>query len=62
MNVWLHSPDPHFKENVTKICELYHKPPPDSVVVCVDEKSGMQALGRKHPVKKPKPGGGHKGT
>ncbi len=53
MKVWLHSPDPDFREKVTKICELYLCPPPDAVVVCVGEKTGMEALGRKHPVRQP---------
>ena len=48
---WLHSPDPKFREKVTEICDLYLNPPEGSVVVCVDEKTGMQALGRKHPLK-----------
>ena len=45
---WLHSPDPRFREKVERVCELYLNPPPDSVVVCIDEKP-MQALARKHP-------------
>jgi len=53
MKVWLHSPDPLFREKVTEICNLYLSAPEGSVVVCVDEKPGMQALGRKHPVKQP---------
>ena len=48
---WLHSPDPEFRAKVTAICDLYLQPPQGSVVVCVDEKTGMQALGRKHPLK-----------
>ena len=45
---WLHSPDPDFGKKVRRICQLYLKPPPDSVVVCIDEKP-MQALGRRAP-------------
>ncbi len=56
VKMWLHSPDPKFREKVTDICKLYLAPPPGSVVLCVDEKTGMQALGRKHPVKGPAPG------
>jgi transposase len=52
---WLHSPDPDFREKVTEICALYREPPPGSVVLCVDEKTGMQALGRKHPTRRPAP-------
>lgn len=48
---WLHSTDPEFRTKVTHICNLYLKPPRDAVVLCVDEKTGMQALARKHPTK-----------
>ena len=46
---WLHSIDPDFREKATRICDLYLHPPPDSVVVCVDEMPGVQALRRKYP-------------
>jgi transposase len=46
IRMWLHSPDPCFREKVTEICELYRNPPPGAVVVSVDEKTGMQALER----------------
>lgn len=48
MRVWLHSPDPKFREKVERICQLYLAAPPRSTVVCVDEKP-MQVLARKHP-------------
>ena len=44
---WMHSPDPQFREKVTEITELYLNPPPGEVVLCVDEKTGMQALERR---------------
>lgn len=47
--MWLHSPDPQFREKVAEIVELYLCPPVGSTVVCVDEKPGMQATERKHP-------------
>jgi len=47
VKMWLHSPDPCFQEKVTAISSLYLNPPSDGVVLCVDEKSGMQALERK---------------
>ncbi len=56
MRLWLHSPDPMFRDKVTKICALYVAPPSGATVLCVDEKTGMQALGRKHPVRAPAPG------
>lgn len=46
---WLHSIDPAFREKATRICDLYGQPPPESVVVCVDEMPGVQALRRKYP-------------
>jgi transposase len=52
---WLHSPDPDFRAKVTAICALYLTPPPGSVVLCVDEKTGMQALERNHPTQLPEP-------
>lgn len=48
IKMWLHSPDPLFREKVTVICNLYLNPAAGAVVLCVDEKTGMQALGRKH--------------
>jgi transposase len=57
MRVWLHSPDPEFAPKVRRICNLYRATPaPDEVVLCVDEKTGMQALQRKHPSKPPSVG------
>jgi len=44
VRLWLHSPDPRFREKVTEICALYAKPPPGSVVLCIDEKTGMPSL------------------
>lgn len=48
---WLHSQDPEFRAKVTHICSLYLHPPAGTTVLCVDEKTGMQALKRKHPTK-----------
>jgi len=56
LKMWLHSPDPNFRERVERICELYCRVPTGATVVCIDEKTGMQALGRKHPTKRPRPG------
>jgi transposase len=47
----LHSQDPEFRAKVTAICDLYRKPPAGSVVLSIDEKTGMQALSRKNPTK-----------
>lgn len=56
VEMWLHSPDPLFQEKVTKISSLYLNPPDDAVVLCIDEKSGMQALERKSSVSSRKNG------
>jgi transposase len=46
---WLHSPDPQFRQKATEICDLYRHRPEGSVVISVDEKTGMQACERCHP-------------
>ena len=48
--MWIHSPDPLFRPKVTEICALYTTAAlAGEVVVCVDEKTGMQALRRRFP-------------
>lgn len=54
--MWLHSPDPKFREKVAEIVALYLHKPPGSVVLSIDEKTGMQALARKHPGRPASPG------
>lgn len=50
--MWLHSPDPLFRERVADVCALYTTPPPPgTVVLCMDEKTEMQALGRRFPTR-----------
>lgn len=51
VRMWLHSPDPDFRTKVRRVCKLYRSPPTDGVVICVDEKTGMQALEHKHPMR-----------
>jgi transposase len=53
---WLHSPDPAFREKVNVICELYRKAPRNAVVLSIDEKTGIQAIERKHAGRAPAPG------
>jgi transposase len=53
---WLHSPDPQFRDKVNVICELYRQAPPGSVVLSIDEKTGIQAIERKHADRAPQPG------
>ena len=50
------STDPQFVDKVVDVVGLYHNPPERAVVLCVDEKSGMQALDRSQPVLPMMPG------
>ena len=50
------STDPMFVEKVVDVVGLYHNPPERAVVLCVDEKSGTQALDRSQPVLPMMPG------
>jgi transposase-like protein/transposase len=50
------STDPLFVEKVVDVVGLYHNPPEKAVVLCVDEKSGTQALDRSQPVLPMMPG------
>jgi transposase len=50
------SSDPFFVEKVVDVVGLYHNPPEKAVVLCVDEKSGIQALDRSQPVMPMMPG------
>lgn len=54
VRLWLHSPDPDFRPKVRAICEVYAaQPAPGDIVLCIDEKTGMQALEHKYPFKQP---------
>lgn len=50
------STDPQFVEKVRDIVGLYMSPPTNAVVLCVDEKSQMQALNRMQPLLPMTPG------
>ena len=50
------SKDPLFVEKVVDVVGLYHNPPERAVVLCVDEKSQIQALDRSQPVLPMMPG------
>jgi transposase len=50
------SSDPMFVEKVVDVVGLYLNPPERAVVLCVDEKSGTQALDRSQPVLPMMPG------
>ena len=45
-----HSTDPEFESKMLTIIGLYLNPPENAVVLCVDEKTGIQALDRTQPV------------
>src|SRR6266536_2687628 len=47
---WKLSTDPQFIDKVRDLCGLYLNPPEAAVVLCVDEKSQIQALDRTAPV------------
>jgi hypothetical protein len=55
-DMWIHSIDPQFREKATAVCELYLNPSPGSVVLCIDEKTGMQAIERRFPDRPAGPG------
>ena len=44
------SPDPQFEDKLLEVVALYMQPPDNAVVLCVDEKTGIQALDRTQPV------------
>src|ERR1700721_92259 len=50
------SNDPHFEEKVRDIVGLYLNPPERALVLCVDEKSQIQALDRTAPILPLRPG------
>jgi transposase len=57
---WMHSDDPDFEALALDICRLYLKAPilyrQGELILCTDEKTGIQALERKHPGKPAAPG------
>jgi transposase len=57
---WLHSDDPQFEEKALTICRLYLDAPRlfqhGELVLCCDEKPGIQARERKYPTKPLQPG------
>jgi transposase len=54
---WLNRPDdPVFFTRAQAICHLYQHIPADTVLLSVDEKTGIQAKSRKHPTRRARPG------
>jgi transposase len=56
VETWKLSRDPLFIDKVRDICGLYLAPPERAVVLCVDEKSQIQALDRTAPILPMRPG------
>jgi transposase len=56
------STDPLFIEKVRDVVGLYMSPPDNAVVLCVDEKSQIQALNRTQPMLPLRPGQAERGT
>lgn len=55
---WLNSPDPDFEKKMLHIVNIYLHPPRNGIVICLDEKTAVQALERKyadHPMEPGKP-------
>lgn len=50
------SPDPEFEKKQAEIIGLYMEPPENALVLCVDEKSQIQALDRTQPLLPMRPG------
>lgn len=54
--MWCFSNDPKYEEKKADIVGLYLNPPKNAFVICIDEKTGIQALSRKiAPMKRGKP-------
>ncbi len=56
VKMWLHSKDPAYQEKMRDIVSLYVDLPAGEPVLCIDEKSGMQALSRARAMKRAGPG------
>jgi transposase len=54
---WLNrADDPRFWAQAAAVCDAYLRPPPGTVVICIDEKPGIQAKSRRYPLRLPAPG------
>jgi transposase len=56
VKMWCHSKDPAFQEKMRAIVDLYTDPPRGEPVLCIDEKTGMQALSRSRDLRPSEPG------
>ncbi len=48
--------DEQFWTQAAAVCEVYLRPPPGTVVICIDEKTGIQAKYRRYPEQPARPG------
>src|ERR1022692_3116429 len=48
--------DEQFRAQAAAVCDIYLRPPPGTVVVCIDEKTGIQAKYRKYPERRARRG------
>jgi transposase len=54
---WLNRADyPQFWAQAAAVCDAYLRPPPGTVVICIDEKTGIQARSRRYPLRPAAPG------
>ncbi len=54
---WLRrADDAQFWAQAAAVCDACLRPPPDTIVICIDEKTGIQAKYRKYPGRLPAPG------
>jgi len=56
VKMWCHSKDPDYQKKLRAIVRLYVKRPPGEPVLCIDEKTGMQALSRSRDLQPAEPG------
>jgi len=56
VKMWCHSDDPAYEDKMRAIVDLYVHLPKGEPVLSIDEKTGMQALSRRRPLKPAKPG------
>ena len=62
VDYWKLSTDPHFVDKLYDVVGLYLDPPERALVLCVDEKSQVQALDRTAPILPMRPGLPEKAT
>lgn len=56
VKMWCHSKDPDYQKKLRAIVRLYVKRPRGEPVLCIDEKTGMQALSRSRELQPAQPG------